>query len=42
MNSNGNSIINNLKLLASLTDFPKEGFADEIKEIQLFLDGLLS
>lgn len=39
MNSNGNSKTNNLKLLASLTDFPKEGFADEIKEIQLLLDG---
>ncbi|HEU5291976.1 MAG TPA: hypothetical protein VFU05_15100, partial [Cyclobacteriaceae bacterium] len=39
MNSKGKTKTNNLKLLASLTDFPKEGFVDEVKEIQLFLDG---
>lgn len=39
MNSNGKTKTHNLKLLASLTDFPTKGFADEIKEIQLFLDG---
>jgi nitrate reductase assembly molybdenum cofactor insertion protein NarJ len=39
MNSNGKTKTNNLKLLASLTDFPKVGFVDEVNEIQLFLDG---
>lgn len=39
MNGNGKSKINNLQLLAGLTDFPLEGFAEKVKEIQLLLDG---
>lgn len=35
----GHSTIKNLELLASLTDYPDAGFADKVKEIQLFLNG---
>ena len=39
MNRTGNSKSYNLTLLASLADFPIEGFADNVNEIQLFLEG---
>ncbi|MEK6781948.1 MAG: hypothetical protein AABY93_09585 [Bacteroidota bacterium] len=39
MNGNGKSKTDNLHLLAALTDFPQEGFAEKVNEIQLILDG---
>lgn len=36
---NNNEKRNNLPILAAMTDFPGPGFAETVKEVQLFLDG---